>query len=762
MLCQTSYCKHGAEFSLFAPMTTDDAALPRPITRLMVAGVVFLVGLLVIVGRLYYMQVVQHSFWLGKMNTGSEVSVRIPSVRGEIRDRNGVSLAANRPSYAIEFYLPDLLRNYRQENGNVPQHEYFATVRGMKRLLGEPDIVRIVNESAMPRLEELGLAEDYNSERIRLHFRNNREVPFVYRAGIDFSKFAKYVEGGTGIPGVEITNRPTRQYPFGALGAHLLGYIGAVRNLEEQEDIGEFTFYEPDPEGKSQLEHACNKWLRGQPGARVLHRTTKGTIERETRRIDPKPGDNVLLTIDTRLQYVVERALRDAGIGRGAAVVINPNNGHILAMASVPSYDPNVFIPSVPAAEWKKLTDDGTDPLTNRAVQGYAPGSIYKVVTALAELRAGIPVTRTFTCSGGVQYGNKYMKCWIAGRGVHGPLTLPDAIKNSCNAYFYQAGNTAGINQIVAVGEALGLGRKTGIPLSGESGGILPGPKWLNLINPGERWSDGHTANVSIGQGYVLTSPLQMALAAATIANRGIAFEPRLIYRVLDQNGADAHDPKTGHLIAARKPKIHADLRDAGISREQVDAVREGMRRVVADGTGRRAQIKNVDVAGKTGTAQFWRGNTQDNHAWFIAFAPFDAPRLALCVMVQGARSGGGVSAPIAREILEQGLALDHGYDPGLVAMTPAAGSFERINAVDYKNPPRALPAALTEKAAPRAIPVASPAPAEDPDDPETADVSEPIEPVIRRAIFVGPPRPHEPEIRPAADVIVELRPPGL
>jgi len=256
-------------------MTTDDAALPRPITRLMVAGVVFLVGLLVIVGRLYYMQVVQHSFWLGKMNTGSEVSVRIPSVRGEIRDRNGVSLAANRPSYAIEFYLPDLLRNYRQENGNAPQHEYFATVRGMKRLLGEPDIVRIVNESAMPRLEELGLAEDYNSERIRLHFRNNREVPFVYRAGIDFSKFAKYVEGGTGIPGVEITNRPTRQYPFGALGAHLLGYIGAVRNLEEQEDIGEFTFYEPDPEGKSQLEHFCNKWLRGQPGARVLHRTTK-------------------------------------------------------------------------------------------------------------------------------------------------------------------------------------------------------------------------------------------------------------------------------------------------------------------------------------------------------------------------------------------------------------------------------------------------------------------------------------------------------
>src|SRR5262249_34821898 len=192
------------------------------------------------------------------------------------RDRNNVTLAANRPNYAIEFYLPDMVREYRAEKGDVPRHEYFANVKGMKRMLGEADIVKVVNESAIPRLEEFGLAEDYNSERLRLHFRNKREVPFVYRNGIDFAKFGKYVETGTGLPGVEITNRPARQYPFGALGAHLLGYIGPVRNVEEQEDVGEFTFYEPDPEGKSQVEHACNKWLRGQPGARILHRSAKG------------------------------------------------------------------------------------------------------------------------------------------------------------------------------------------------------------------------------------------------------------------------------------------------------------------------------------------------------------------------------------------------------------------------------------------------------------------------------------------------------
>lgn len=744
-------------------MTAEQTADPRPTTRLVITGIAYGIGLLAMVVRLYYMQVVQHAFWLGKMRTGSEVSVRIPAVRGDIQDRNGITLATNRQSFAIEFYLPDMVREYRQENEKVPLHEYFSTVRGMKKLLREPDIVKIVNESTMPRLEEIGLAEDFNSEQLRLHFRTKPEVPFVYRAGIDFSKFAKYIEGGTGLSGVDITDRPVRNYPYGALGAHLLGYTGAVRNIQEQEDVGEFTFYEPDPDGKSQVEHACNKWLRGQPGARILHRNPKGVIEGEIKRKEPKPGYNVQLTIDARLQFIVERALRDAGIGRGAAVVVDPNSGDILAMASVPSYDPNVFIPSVSRADWKKITDDGTDPLTNRAVQGYAPGSIYKVVTALAELRAGISPSQTFNCSGGVQYGNKFMKCWIAGRGAHGSLTLPEAIQNSCNAYFYQAGNAAGINQIDAVGEALGLGKKTGIPISGESGGILPGPKWLNVVNPGERWSDGHTANVSIGQGYVLTSPLQMAMVAATIANRGTVFEPRLVHRVVDQNGSDARDPESGRTIAI-KPKIRADLRAVGVPREQVDAVRDGMRRVVANGTGRRAQIAGIDVGGKTGTAQFWRGEVQDNHTWFIAFAPFDAPRFAICVLVQGAKSGGGVSAPIAREILEQALTLEHGFDPGLVALAPAVGSFEQVNAVDYKNPPRALPAALGEPAAPtiaRTTPVPASDSAADSDDAETVVTSEPIEPVIRRAIYVGPPRAHEPTVREKPDVMVELRPPS-
>jgi penicillin-binding protein 2 len=654
--------------------------------RIYFVALLMLCGLGVLTAKLWYEQVLRGPKWTARLASRSEVTVRIPSVRGEIRDRNGVTLVENRASYGVDFYLPDMVRGYRRDMGTVPVVEYVAPVRQMKKRMREPDIVRIVNESVVPRLDALKLAEDYNSERLQKHFRNDTEVPFAYREEIDFPTIARFAENHLGLPGVEIGIKPVRAYRYGALAAHLLGYVGAVNNVDSQPDVRDYTFYQPDVEGKSQVELSLDKWIRGTPGTRVMTRNVKGVIEGEVRRIPPQPGNNVLLTIDAKVQFIVERALRQAGIGRGAAVVVNPNNGDVLAMASVPSFDPNIFIPSITAEDWKTLNDDETDPLTNRAVQGYAPGSTYKAVTALAGLRRGLPASRTYHCSGGVQYGNKFMKCWIADKGGSlGRLSLPDALKHSCNAFFYQWGNAADIEQIDAVGEALGLGRKTGVPLSGESPGILPSPQWLKSVSPTERWSDGYTANTAIGQGFVLASPLQMAMVTATIANRGISYEPRLIHRVLDQGGRDVKDPATGKLVASHEPRIRASLRDAGITDQQMESVREGLRRVVADGTGKRAQIPGVTVAGKTGTAQFWRGTRKDNHTWFIAFAPYEAPKYALCVMVQGAKSGGGVSAPIAQKILEECLAMEKGYDPGLEPLKPAAGSFSPIELVTYQ-----------------------------------------------------------------------------
>jgi penicillin-binding protein 2 len=653
--------------------------------RVIFLAFAMLCGMGVLVAKLWWEQVRRGEAWAKKIASRSEVTVRIPSVRGEIRDRNGITLVANRASYEVDFYLPDMVRGYRQQMGGVPVNEYLATIRQMKKKMKEPDIVKIVNESVQPRLEQLKLVQDYNSERLQKHFRNDTEVPFTYQEELDFPTIARFSEHDVGLPGVEIAVKPVRQYVYGALASHLLGYVGAPPHIDELPDVKNYTFYQPDVEGKSQIELAYDKWIRGTPGVRVMTRNVKGTIEGEVRRDPPKQGNNVYLTLDARIQYIAERALRMSGIGRGAAVVVNPKNGDVLAMATIPSYDPNIFIPSVSEADWKVLNDDETDPLTNRAIQSYAPGSTYKTVTALAGLRAGIPATRTYNCSGGITYGSKYMKCWIADKGgSHGNLNLPDALKNSCNCFFYQWGNAAGIENIDAVGEQLGLGKKSGVPLTGESPGILPGPNWLKAISPTERWSNGHTANVSIGQGFVLASPLQMAMVAATIANRGTSYEPRMVLRVVDQQGKDVVDPETGKLVAPPEPKIRADLHAVNISDQQIEQVREGMRRVVADGTGKRAQIKGITVAGKTGTAQFWRGTKKDNHTWFITFAPYEDPQFAVCVMVQGAKSGGGVSAPIAQKIMEESFALDKGYDPGLVKLEPARGSFVQMELVDF------------------------------------------------------------------------------
>ena len=669
---------------------------PRVEWRIFFLAILMLCGLGVLVGKLWWEQVARGPFWTKKIAGRSQVTVRIPSVRGEIRDRNGIPLVVNKASYEVDFYLPAMVKGFKDQNKWVPVTTYKAPVRQMLTEKYEADIVQIVNTSIIPRLEELELAKDYNSERLQKHYRNDTEVPFTYLEGIDFNTVAKFAEHNVGLPGVQLDIRPVREYRFKALAAHLLGYVGAPNDIDKLPDVDKYTFYQPDVEGKSQVELGLDKWIRGTPGVRVLQRSVKGVIEGEDKEqsILPKPGNNIYLTIDARIQYIAERALRDAGIGRGAAVVVDPNTGEILAMASVPSYDPNTFIPSISKKDWEALNDDDTDPLTNRAIQGYAPGSTFKTVTALAGLRAGIDPHTTFNCSGGVQYGGKYMMCWVTAQHMspHGSLNLPDALKNSCNSFFYQWGNRAKIENILAVADSLGLGQSTGVPLSGESSGLIPGPKWLAQVSPTEHWSDGYTANVSIGQGAVEASPLQMAMVVSTIANRGISYYPKLVHRILTPEGEDARD-ENGNLAMPHEPRIRADLHKAGITDSQIELVREGMKRVVATGTGKKAQIKGVTVAGKTGTAQFWRLEKEngknvkikDNHTWFITFAPYEQPKYAVCIFVQGAKSGGGVSAPIAQKIMEESLALEKGFDPGLQALEPAKGSFRPIEMVDYK-----------------------------------------------------------------------------
>jgi len=647
-------------------------------SRILFLGALVTLGMAAIGWRLWNVQIIRGHEYAARVNTSSQVSVRLPAVRGEILDRNGVKLVENRASFEVDFYLPDMVRAYRESKGSVPMVTYRGRVHNMPRDLKEADVIKIVSETVIPRLEELGVAKDYNANALQIHYRTNREVPYNYRQDLSFDEMALFSEKNLGLAGVNVTVKPVRWYVYGSMAAHLLGYVGPPRDLDKLPDLRKFNFYEPDVEGKAQLELFLDADLKGEPGARILRRNAKGVIEGEIGRREPVQGNNVHLTLDAKIQQLAENALRV--VGRGAAVVLDPRNGDILAMASVPSYDPNTFIPSISATEWNEINKDPTNPMVNRAISAYAPGSTYKIPIALAGLRAGIADGKSYPCYGGVQYGNKYMRCWIAEKKrTHGSLSLEDAIKVSCNAYFYQFGNAAGIEQIVATGNMLGLGQKTGIPVSGESPGVLPGPEWLNAVNPRARWSNGLTANTAIGQGDVLASPLQMAVVTAALANGGTVYYPRLVDRVVSQDG------KT---IRQDPPRVRANLlTDAGLTPEQIERVRKGMWEVVNEGGGTAGRAKNNDMptAGKTGTAQFWRSGIKDNHTWFISFAPYENPEYVVVVFVQGAKSGGGVSAPIAAEILD-GI---HKYKTGqedvtLAALEPAKGNFLFTESVDF------------------------------------------------------------------------------
>ena len=654
--------------------------------RIQLLGLLMLMGMGALGLKLWWIQVAHGQEWTSQLRGSSQATVRIPSVRGEIKDRNGVTLVQNRASYEVDFYLPEMVKGYRERFGSSPTTEYRATINGMPKDLKEPDIIKIVNNGIVPRLNDLDLASDYNAGRLQKHYRNDTEVPFSYVKDIDFPTLAKFSEHDVGLPGVELALKPVRSYVYGALASHLLGYVGMPDDVDK-EDARKFTFYQGDVEGKSNIEKITDEYLRGKPGVRYLRRNAKGTIDGVLREDPPEQGANVFLTIDARVQAIAEEALR--AVSRAGAVVVDPNNGNILAMATVPSFDPNTFIPSIKAKDWTALQKDEGDPLVNRAISCLPPGSTFKLITALAGLRGTKNLAGAkYSCGGGVSYGDHFFRCWVAEKHyTHGTIGLADALKVSCDSFFYQYGNAASIQSIDHIGKMLGMGEESGLHLSGEQTGNMPGPEWMQIHHPQERWSQAQTANVSIGQGYTLVSPLQLAMAYAAIANGGICYYPRLVDKVLKQDGSPLVDQQGNP--AAPPPRVRSDLRQE-ISPDHIELVRKGLWKVVNEdgGTGGRARLKDWVVAGKTGTAQATERGQEENVAWFACFAPFDHPKYVVAVMVQGASGHGGeVAGPIADRILERSLALDEGkFDMQVAWLAPAhhANPLQLIKSVAY------------------------------------------------------------------------------
>ncbi|MFK5921507.1 MAG: penicillin-binding protein 2 [Verrucomicrobiota bacterium] len=642
--------------------------------RLYFLATVVLLGFGLLTVRLYEIQIVQGKKYENKLPGGSEVSVRIPGVRGEIKDRNGITLVQNVANYEVNLDLKEIVSNYKKSHDTVPSHTFFPIVRGQPQERKEVDVVEIVKQSVLPGLAALGLAADFNSNQLRRHFRTTSGlVPYTYRRDLKFEEFAVFAEHNLDIPGVTVSAKASRDYRFDSLAGHILGYVNLPDiKLVPQQEQKKYNHYVGDDYGVYGIEKTMNHYLQGKPGKRVLERDEKRKIVGEASYTPPQPGADVYLTLDARIQMIAEKSLRK--IGRGAAVVIDPQSGDILAMASVPSFNPNAFIPTIALSDWKRYTEDPSSPMFNRAINPYSPGSTFKVPISLSGMLSGTH-HRNFNCYGGVQYGAKYMKCWCLSKGfTHGSINLSEALKYSCNAFFYQYANVCGIKDILKMTEILGLGHKTGIEVTGESPGSVPGPEWLRM--QGLMWSDAFTALAAIGQGANEATPLQMASVTATVSNGGRVFQPRLIERVAERDGS---------LVFREASKVKHDLIKEGLTREDVEMVKHGMWRVVNEsrGTAPRAKSEITVISGKTGTTQ--TGNPKEpTNAWFISFAPYDKPELAVCVFVHNGFSGGRAAGPIAKNIIDETMAMRKGKQIKLERLPEAEGNFDRILMVSF------------------------------------------------------------------------------
>jgi len=468
-------------------------------------------------------------------------------------------------------------------------------------------------------------------EKISQTVKNYRENPFKPVKILDDCKTNKIVEieeRKDELKGVVLEVKPRRDYLYNDFAAHSLGYVGEI-DKEELQQFGNPKFQGGDIIGKAGLEKYYDDILRGEKGGKEVEVDASGQEVATLLYQKPVPGEDLVLTIDKDLQLYGENLLFGK---KGSIIISDPNTGEILALVNRPSFNPNIFANGISSSNWQRLSTDADYPLTNRSVQGvYSPGSIFKVVTAIAALEEGVTDRkRKVYCSGSFELAGQIFTCWK--EGGHGSLSIVDAIAHSCNVYFYTMGKDLGIERFNKYMQKFGLGEKTGIDLPAEAVGTIPSAQWKEREFK-EIWFPGDTINLSIGQGYLLLTPLQVHNIITAITGEGEIYKLHLAKKVISADG------KT---VKEIKPEIYRKL---NFSPDTFKIVKEGLRQ------GWRANIKGLAVAGKTGTAQNPQGET---HAWFIGFAPYENPEVCITVFLENGGEGGEAAAPIARAMLEK------------------------------------------------------------------------------------------------------------
>ena len=566
--------------------------------RILLASYVIAVLFALFAIRLWQLQVLQGKEYR-KISMGNMLRIiKISAPRGIIYDRNGIPLVKNSPY----FYASLMAENVKQVN-----IQYLADILG----INSGDIYARINKKGLSPFEPIKLKE-----------------------GLTFKEIAEIEARRSDFPGLIIDIDMSREYLYGDIGAHLIGYLGKLNSSQSKNP----KFKDVPPEafiGQWGAEFLFDRTLRGIPGERIIEIDAIGREIKLLSEHSPVKGEDLNLSIDINLQ----KAAEDAFVGRaGAVVALKPDTGEILGLVSRPSFDPNLFARGINYSQWAALIQDKKTPMLNRALQSqYPPGSTFKIVTAIAALTEGVitPDTKV-TCAGGITYGKQQFGCWK--KGGHGTISLHRAIVESCDVYFYEAGKRLGIDKIAEYARKLGLGSETGLHLVQERSGLIPDTKWKHEKR-NQPWYPGETFHAAIGQGYVSVTPIQMAQLMSMVANGGLIYRPVIV---------KAEAPVQPIAIADIKSQVF-------------DMVRDGLYGVVNEGggTGSTAKSNIAAVGGKTGTAQVVgkkKGLTGErfmDHAWFVAFAPVEKPAIALSVFVEHGGGGGAVAAPIAKLTIE-------------------------------------------------------------------------------------------------------------
>ncbi len=561
----------------------------------------------------------------------------LPADRGVIYDREGRILVRNVPSFNVSILRADLPED------DVTRRQVLERIAALLDMpLTSPDedadsvTGRLESASRLPLLE-----------------------PVILKRGVAEETAFLIEQQQLTLPGVTVQVEARREYLFGPLLGHLLGYVGPVP-AEAAEEYKRRGYSPNDTVGQTGLEHSYEAVLRGTKGEERIEVNAEGRkVRLVSRPRDPEPGHNLVLTLDTELQRAAAEAL-EKGMARkespaGVAVALDPRDGAIRALVSLPGYDNNLFSGGIKREDLIRLSEDPRFPLVDRSVSGvYPPGSTFKLVTAAAGLQEGVIDRETTRMCGGIMYvssddGSQRYPFYCFNRGGHGSLNVVGALRHSCDIFFYQiAGgyeDFAGLGQkrLASYAHSFALGDLTGIDLPGELTGLIPDPTWKRL-NRQELWLTGDTYNCAIGQGDILVTPLQMACATMAVANWGTVYQPRLGDRLLDGDGRE---------VARYLPRV---VRQVPVTAENLGIVREGMREVVSIGTARTLGVQGVEVAGKTGTAEFFGpltpGGFLPMHAWFVCFAPYENPEIVVVVIIEDSGEGAYYAVPVAADIL--------------------------------------------------------------------------------------------------------------